>query len=212
MGSCEGIFTVLTPAGALFPPAQYGPVATFDNETATPYGNTTATGVFTDGGAQFSGDGIVMNNHGGGSLGLYATPCADGTNYMAVLGGDTETIKYSSLRDSFGLYWGSIDTYNSLSFYDGATLIATIGGGQVSPLLAPGGQPDYFSNGYVLITGLPKFNTVLVSSASNSFEFDNVAAAAPEASTWGMMALGFAGLGYAALHRAKRKGIARAVA
>ena len=118
-----------------------------------------------------------MNNGGQGSLGLYATPYGDTTNYMAVLGGGSEEIAYSSLKTSFGLYWGSVDTYNSLAFYSGAVLVATITGADVDPpMSANGGQTDYASNGYVLITALPQFDRVVAASGSNSFEFDNVAA------------------------------------
>ncbi len=189
---------ILQPDGTLFAPAQYGPAATFDNEPATPYGNTSPpAGTFTDGGGQFSGAGLVMNNFGGPSLGLYATPFGDGTNYMAVLGGSSEDILYSTLRDSFGMYWGSVDAYNSLAFYDGNTLVATVTGSQVGPLLANGGQSGYSSNGFVLITSLPSFNEVVVASGANSFEFDNVVAGVPEPSTWVVLMLGFVAVGYA---------------
>ena len=56
-----------------------------------------------------------MNNGGQPSLGLYATPFGDTTNYMAVLGGGSEKIAFSSQMNAFGLYWGSVDTYNFLS-------------------------------------------------------------------------------------------------
>jgi hypothetical protein len=145
-----------------------------------------------------------MNNGGQGSLGLYATPYGDTTNYMAVLGGGSEAIAYSSLKNSFGLYWGSVDTFNSLAFYNGDTLVATITGADVDPPVnANGDQTDYASNGYVWITALPQFDRVVAASSSNSFEFDNVVAAVPEPSTWAMLLLGFAGLGYAASRRSK---------
>jgi hypothetical protein len=197
--------SVLAP-GTLMP--GFGPVVTFDEVgvAAETYGSTSPYGLPLDfGGAQFSGSGIVMNNSGQGSLGLYATPFGDTTNYMAVLGGGTEYINYSSLRDSFGLYWGSVDTYNSLAFYNGSTLVATTTGPEVDPpLFANGGQTSYGSNGYVLINSLPKFNEVVVTSTSNSFEFDNVVAGVPEPSTWAMMLLGLAGLGYAAIRRSRK--------
>jgi hypothetical protein len=53
------------PPGTMFPPSQFAPVATFDGITQTPYGLTTATAPFSDGGAAFSGSGVVMNNGGG---------------------------------------------------------------------------------------------------------------------------------------------------
>jgi hypothetical protein len=68
------------------------------------------------------------------------------------------------------------------------------------------GQTDFASNGYVLISALPQFDRVLAASSSNSFEFDNVAAgmsAVPEPSTWAMLLIGFAGLGYAGFRRSK---------
>jgi PEP-CTERM motif len=208
------------PPGVLLPPAQYGPVATFDDVTAAEYGTTTPFGALTRGGAEFSGSGVVMNNLGGESLGLYATPYGDSSNYMAILSGGSETIAYDGPRDSFGLYWGSIDGYNGLDFYDGATLVATIGGSEAGPLLLDdGGQIGYASNGYVLITALPEFNTVVLRSASNSFEFDNVVAGAPtllnrprfrdvasgvpEPSTWAMFGIGFVGLASLAVRRGR---------
>ena len=63
-----------------------------------------------------------------------------------------------------------------------------------------------------MISGLSKFNSVVVSSGSNSFEFDNVVAGVPEPSTWMMMGLGFAGLGLVAFNNQSKKKIARAIA
>jgi PEP-CTERM motif len=200
-------------------PGNLGPTsgATFNSITATPYGQTTPSVPFSDGGADFSGSGFVMNNGGQPSLGLYATPLGDTTNYMAVLGGGSEKIDFSGLKNSFntfGLYWGSVDTYNVLEFFNGNSSVATITGSAVQPpMLANGGQTDYASNGYVVIGALPFFDSVVVSSSANSFEFDNVlagvgttqfsATAAPEPSTWAMLLLGFAGLGYAGFRRSR---------
>jgi hypothetical protein len=206
------VLQVLSP-GTMFPPSQFAPVATFDGIAQTPYGSTTATGPFSDGGAAFSGSGVVMNNGGGDSLGLYATPFGDTTNYMAVLGGGSETVAYSSLMNTFGLYWGSVDSYNTLTFYDGATVVATLSGSDVQPALAAnGGQTSYASNGYVLLEGLPWFNSVVIGSDSNSFEFDNVAAGVvPEASTWAMLGMGFLGLGFVAAARRRKDRLAPAL-
>jgi hypothetical protein len=196
----------ILPTGDLGPPVGYGAGATFDTIAAQPYGSIASSGSFLDGGAAFSGSGVVMNNGGQASLGLYATPFGDTTNYLAVLGGGSEQIAFSGLKTSLGLYWGSVDTYNSLTFYSGNTLVATITGVDVAPPMnANGGQTDYASNGYVLISALPQFDRVVAASSSNSFEFDNVVAGGvPEPSTWAMLLLGFAGLGYAGFRRSKR--------
>jgi hypothetical protein len=197
----------ILPPGDLGPPAGYGTVATFDTITAQPYLSTASSGTFFDGGATFSGGGVVMNNGGKDSGSLYATPYGDATNYLAVLGGRSEQIDFTGLKSSFGLYWGSVDTYNSLTFYNGNTVVATISGADVAPpLAANGGQTDYASNGYILISALPQFDRVVAASSSNSFEFDNVAAgtsAVPEPSTWAMLLIGFAGIGYAGFRRSK---------
>jgi PEP-CTERM motif len=196
-------FTILSP-GELGPPAGYGSIATFDSVPAQFYGSTVPFGSFLDGGAAFSGSAVVMNNGGQGSLGLYATPFGDPTNYMAVLGGGSEAIAYSSLKNSFGLYWGSVDTYNSLMFYRGDTLVSTVTSADL-PVNGNGVQSGFGSNAYVLIGALPGFDRVVAASSSNSFEFDNVvaggASAVPEPSTWAMLLVGFSGLGYAAFRR-----------
>ena len=147
--------------------------------------------------------------------GAYATPYGDGTNYMAVLPGGSEKIVYSQPRTRFGLYWGSVDDYNVLQFFsgDGANPLVTITGSDaLLPLRANGDQASYASNGYVLITSLPQFDRVLVTSSSPSFEFDNVTVGAPEPSTWAMLGIGFVGLASQALRRGRKDRLAEAIA
>jgi fibronectin-binding autotransporter adhesin len=59
-----------------------------------------------------------------------------------LLGGGSEEIAFSALKSSFGLYWGSVDTYNSLAFYDGNVLVATISGADVAPPMAANGRSN----------------------------------------------------------------------
>jgi PEP-CTERM motif len=196
-------------------PGNLGPTsgATFESLSPELFGSTAPFGLFSDGGADFSGSGVVINNGGQPNNSSYAMPFGDTTNYMAVLGNGSEEITYSSLKNAFGLYWGSVDTYNLLTFFNGNNSVATVTGSDVQPpVLANGGQADYASNGYLVIADLPFFDRVVVSSSSNSFEFDNVVAgvgttqftgAVPEPSTWAMLLAGFAGLGYAAFRRSK---------
>ena len=54
----------ILPPGDLGPPAGYGSGATFNGISAQPYGSTAPSGSFVDGGAAFSGSGVVMNNGG----------------------------------------------------------------------------------------------------------------------------------------------------
>ena len=189
----------------ILPPGQLtngNPVASFDSLTPTAYGSTTPAGPFTDGGASFSGSGLIMQNGGQPSMGLYAQPFHDTTNYLAILGGSSETITYSGDRHSFGLYWGSIDPYNSITFYNDGVAFLSYTGSDLAPLVANGGQTSDDSNRYVTFGGLT-FDQVVLSSGGNTFEVDNIAAGVPELSTWMMMLIGFAGLGLVARGRAK---------
>jgi hypothetical protein len=177
-------------------------IATFDSIPQTPYGDSVQTlpnpATFGGGGGSWSGSGIVMNNGGGGSLGLYAEPYNDTTNYMAVLSGESETVVYGKTYSELGLYWGSIDSYNVLTLFNGSSSVVV-----PIPPVANGDQSAGDSNRYFVITGFD-FNKAVFSSNGNSFEFDNVAVGGvPETSTWMMLMLGFAGLGYAGHRRAK---------
>ena len=103
---------------------------------------------------------------------------ADATNYFSVGGGATESISFATEQNAFGLYWGSVDSYNTISFYDGFKLVASYSGANIAPLLSSGNQGSFTSNGYVEFSGLGDFNKVVLASTSNAFEFDNVSAGA----------------------------------
>jgi PEP-CTERM motif len=75
--------------------------------------------------------------------------------------------------------------------------------------LGRGDQDNPLDNQLVTITGLAAFTQVTFSSTGNAFEF-SLGSPIPEPSTWAMMALGFAGLGYAAFRR-NSKGRALAI-
>jgi len=198
----------VSPAGQL---SNGGVVATFDSLTQTPYGQTTAAGSFTDGGASFSGTGLIMKNPGQNPLGLYAQPAHDTTNYLAVLGGQSETITYSGERHHFGLYWGSIDAYNTITFYNKGSAVLAFNGSDLTSLVPNGNQTSDDSNRYVNFSNLI-FDKVVLSSTQNSFEADNITAGVPELSTWMMMLTGFAGLGLVARRRAKTAALASRLA
>jgi hypothetical protein len=146
-----------------------------------------------------------------GSLqGQYAVPLGMGnTTYMSVFGGGVEQVVFGTARTSLSIYWGSIDPGNTVSItIDGYTLTgadlqsmygATADGSHTSPT----------SNELVTISGLGSFTTATFSSSNNSFEF-SIGSGVPETSTWAMMALGFAGLGYVAFRR-NTKGRALAI-
>ena len=148
----------------------------------------------------------------GSVAGQYAAPwgmgasTTTGTTYMAVQNGGTEQATWATPQTSLSIYWGSIDAMNvdgilnqvSITI-DGYTLtgsdLVTLGA------LGTGNQSLPTNNQWVTITGLSPFTTVDFHDAGkNAFEF-SLGSAVPEPSTWAMMAIGFAGLGYAAFRR-----------
>ena len=76
-----------------------------------------------------------------------------------------------------------------------------------------GDQSVALTNAYVTFTGL-SFDKIVLASSGNSFEFDNISygnvGPVPEPSTWAMMLLGFAGIGFA--YRRRRSRLAAAAA
>ncbi len=98
----------------------------------------------------------------------------DATAYLSVEAGGTATFTFNTPQTYFGLLWGSVDTYNSLSFYDGVgDLVATVGGGDFDA----GADGDQGPDGtyYVNIFSDVAFTSVIASSSENAFEFDDVA-------------------------------------
>jgi VCBS repeat-containing protein len=98
----------------------------------------------------------------------------DTTNYLSIGAHSSETITFASEQNEFGLYWGSADSFNTVSFYDGNNLVASYSGTDVAPLLANGNQGSFASNGYVEFSDLAPFDKVVLASGSNAFEVDNI--------------------------------------
>jgi VCBS repeat-containing protein len=154
------------------------PTETFDNLTAGSasnnghgHGNFTSTAL--DATFTASGDAGIVH----GSSSVTAAPFmghADTTNYLSIGAHSSETIAFASEQNEFGLYWGSADSFNTISFYDGNHLVASYSGTDVAPLLANGNQGSFASNGYVEFSDLAPFDKVVLASGSNAFEVDNI--------------------------------------
>ena len=127
----------------------------------------------------FGDAGLVHGSASGVTAAPFFGPNAgqvDTTNYLSIGGGASETIRFHHDQNSFGLYWGSVDPGNSISFYESDKLVATYTGADVAPLLANGGQTSSSSNGYVEFKDLAPFNKVVLASTANAFEVDNISA------------------------------------
>ncbi len=153
-----------------------------------------------------------------GSLsGVYAAPFLSGTNSNGFgnppgAGADTTTflttgtgsvtLSFTADQKYLGLLWGSVDSYNTLTFEEvtgsTTTVVGTVTGGMV--INNPGGDQGVNGTAYVNINSDTAFNTVVASSTTNAFEFDNVAynqsnvVLTPEPSTFVVAAVGALGM------------------
>lgn len=115
-----------------------------------------------------------LNNWGFGPLytGADNTSYLSAGNFSAQAGAGVE-ITFNSLQQYLGILWGSIDNYNTLTFYNGATVVDTVLGAQVTP--TPNGSQNADGTRYVNINTTSAFNRVVATSSQFAFEFDNIA-------------------------------------
>ena len=156
----------------------------------------------TPAGWTYSSNDIVNGTVSGSYAAPYISDASvqapDATDYFVVpLGDSTNTVEVSFGGEKYnylGLLWGSIDSYNSIKFYDGDTLLETWTGSNLpTPAVTGGSQNSANSNLYVNFYDLPEFDRIELISTSKAFEIDNLAVAlVPVPAT---ILLGFLGLG-----------------
>jgi hypothetical protein len=95
----------------------------------------------------------------------------------------------------FGLYWGSIDAYNTIAFYDGLELLWS-GTGSTVAQPANGCQSCDGTNRYVNFHfGADRFDRIVMSSDGRAFESDNHAfGSVPVPGVVALLGIGLAGI------------------
>jgi len=160
----------------------------------------------------------------GASDGFYAAPFISNSN-GALFGDPTElgedttrylttglgsvTLTMPGNQVYLGLLWGSVDDFNNLEFFSGATSVGTVNGLDI--FAAADGDQGVNGTFYANIVSSMSFDRVVATSSSYAFEFDNVAyndtdptTPVPEPLSLGLLGLGVLGLGLAR----RRKNIA----
>ncbi len=160
----------------------------------------------------------------GSQSGLYAAPAgglsvSDPSRYVttpkqlgASPGNYVTVTNLGGTYNYFGLWWGSVDGYNTLTFYKNGQLVQSFTGNEaINPSHANGDQTASSTNLYINFLNLPEFDSFRLASTNYAFEADNIAvgnvAPVPEPGTVLLLGLGLFGLAIYGKRRMNREAL-----
>lgn len=122
-----------------------------------------------------TGDFALVN---GSQSGKYAKPLGVNSQYLTVPRpsptSKSAIFTLGTTADYFGLFWGSIDSYNFISFYLNNSLVASYSGSDIVGQFANGNQVAFSSNRYINFDfGSASYDSVKLTSTGFAFESDN---------------------------------------
>ena len=146
---------------------------------AAGYGGTTPLG------AAWSGAAPLVSPPPGNVTGIFQSPfnntgIVESQSYFSVgspggSGGGLSpaTLTFTTIQSAFTMLWGSIDTYNTIQFFNGAASVGTWTGDTIAAMVGLGGSsPNYevvaLLNFFDFDTG---FDSILFTSSQAAFEF-----------------------------------------
>ena len=186
--------------------AQALPIVSLSNSNAVTTSVVGATTIDFNSGCGYAsclGDFALVT---GSESGKYAQPLGVNSQYLSVPNPSpttqSATFSLGGTANYFGLFWGSIDSYNFISFYLNNALVASYSGSDIVGQFADGNQLSFSSNRYINFDfGSSAFDSVKLASTGFAFESDNHAfkkiVSVNEPATALLFLLGLVGLGLA---------------